>query len=45
MNDDDLREKSETSAISRRDLLRTAGAAGAAELIPHAVAEAVTAES
>jgi len=45
MNDDDLQEKSDASAISRRDLLRTAGAAGAAALIPHSVAAAVTAES
>ena len=32
MNDDDAREKNDSSVISRRDLLRTAGAAGAAAL-------------
>ena len=45
MNDDNPPEKSDTSAISRRDLLRTAGAAGAAALIPDSIAAAVPAES
>ena len=45
MNDDDLQEKSDASAISRRDLLRTAGAAGAAALIPRSVTAAMTADS
>ena len=43
MNDDDPQEKSEPSLISRRDLLRTAGAAGAAALIPDSVAAATPA--
>lgn len=45
MNDDDTREKRDPSVISRRDLLRTAGAASAAALVPHSVAAAVPAET
>ena len=45
MNDDDAREKNDSSVISRRDLLRTAGAAGAAALVPHSIAAAAPAEA
>ena len=41
MADDKHREDADPSAISRRELLRTAGAAGAAALIPRSVAAAV----
>ncbi len=45
MNDDNPQEKSDPSAISRRDLLRTAGAAGAGALIPRSIAASVPVES